>query len=83
MQYKMLKEACLDSPFSDIDSVYQDLHFSVGTDIWCTHVLVIVIITSNKLQKNKWVSWVQKLQKQTCCKIKLNSCHLKRFVQIA
>jgi len=30
MQYKMLKEACLDLPFSDINSVYQDLHFLLG-----------------------------------------------------
>ena len=27
---KMLKEGCLDSLFSDIDSVDQDLHFLLG-----------------------------------------------------
>ena len=46
----MLKEACLDSLFSDLDSVDQDLHFSVGTDIWRTHVLVSIINTFN----DKW-----------------------------
>jgi len=60
----VLKEASFDSPFSDINSVDQDLHFLLGqiTSVLAYQLLLLMHLMTIKASKAHWSQDLQKYE---------------------